>query len=299
MFRRFAMLVFGSLMFAPLAMGQGFGYPPQIEGARVATYKEIDGVTLKLWIFEPKGRERDKALPAIVFFFGGGWQSGSPEQFERQSRHLASRGMIAIVADYRVASRHRVTADRCVADAKSAIRWVRSNAKGLGIDPDRIVAAGGSAGGHLAACTATIVGLDEPTEDAKVSSVPSALALFNPAVVLAPYQGLMEDGKSGANLGKRLGVSPRELSPIHHIRAGLPPAIIFHGKKDATVPYATVEAFEKAYAAAGNRCELVGYPEAGHGFFNFRKGSEGDHHDTLMKLDRFLVSLGYLPDPLK
>src|SRR6185503_1822467 len=113
--------------------------------------------------------------PAIVFFFGGGWTNGSPGQFEEHCKHLGSRGLVAITADYRVASRQQVKAVSCVADAKSAIRYVRKEAARLGIDPDRIVAGGGSAGGHIAACTGTIDGFDEAGEDKSISSVPNAM----------------------------------------------------------------------------------------------------------------------------
>src|SRR3954469_3053334 len=99
---------------------RGFAYPPTMEGATVETYKEINGTALKLWIFQPQEKAAPGVKrPAIVFFFGGGWTSGSPSQFERQCRHLASRGMVAITADYRVASRQQVKPTACVADAKS------------------------------------------------------------------------------------------------------------------------------------------------------------------------------------
>jgi acetyl esterase/lipase len=126
-----------------------FSYPPEFKNVRVETYGKIDSTELKLWIFgetEPNFKK-----PAIVFFFGGGWSSGSPAQFEKQSQHFAKRGMIAIAVDYRVKSRHGVQVVECVKDAKDAIAWVRKNATRLGIDPDKIAASGGSAGGHLAA----------------------------------------------------------------------------------------------------------------------------------------------------
>src|SRR5205823_3485066 len=123
--------------------------------------------------YPPDWKKEDKR-PVIVFFFGGGWTQGKVEQFEPQAAYLAGRGLVAARADYRVNSRHGVTPDACVEDAKSAVRWLRLNAAMLGIDPERVVAAGGSAGGHIAACT-TCPGLDAEDEDAKVSSRPNAL----------------------------------------------------------------------------------------------------------------------------
>ncbi|MEX0825060.1 MAG: alpha/beta hydrolase fold domain-containing protein, partial [Pirellulaceae bacterium] len=250
----------------------------------------------KLWVFEPDDHRPNDERPAIVFFFGGGWKGGNPGQFEHHCRYLASRGMVAMTADYRVRSRHDTLADRCVADAKSAVRWVRANADRLGIDPDRIVAGGGSAGGHIAACTGVVPGLDEPDEDTTISSVPNAMALFNPALVLAAFDGVSLDEEKLADLATRTGVAPQRISPIHHVEGKIPPTIIFHGKADSTVAFATAKAFSRVAIEKGGRCELKGYEGAQHGFFNYgRGGTPGEHYQqTIKELDEFLVSLGYL-----
>lgn len=271
-------------------------YPPQLEGAEVQTYKTVGDTKLNLYIYNPPGHKATDKSPAIVFFFGGGWSNGSPTQFEQHCKYLASRGMVAITADYRVASRNQVKAISCVQDAKSAIRYVRKEAAKLGVDPNRIAAGGGSAGGHLAAACGVIKGFDESTEDASISSVPNALALFNPAVVLAEVPGLniASQEKKSEPLKDRMGVEPKELSPYHHVKAGAPPTIIFHGKADSTVPYATVEAFTKAMTDAGNKCTLVGYEGQAHGFFNYGRGGGEYYPKTIASLDEFLVNLGYL-----
>lgn len=256
-------------------------YPPHPEGAREEVYRKIDGVELKLWVFGEK--DASKAKPAIVFFFGGGWNSGSPGQFEPQCRHFARRGMIAITADYRVKSRQGVQVVECVKDAKAAITWVRQNAERLGVDPARIAAAGGSAGGHLAACTGTLAGYGSDER-------PNAMILFNPACTLAAIEG-WQPKDAGTRLGpERLGATPQELSPAHHIGPHTPPTLILHGKSDTTVPYASVEAFAAAMKRAGRNCKLVGYEGAGHGFFNRGAASQ----QTLAEADQFLVALGWL-----
>ena len=256
-------------------------YPPTFKDARVETYREIDSTELKLWIFGESDPTTRK--PAIVFFFGGGWNSGSPDQFESQARHFAKRGMIAITADYRVKSRQGVQVVECVKDAKAAIAWVRENAQRLGIDPDKIAASGGSAGGHLAASTGTISGFGSDER-------PNAMILFNPACTLTPIAGWQPPGAK-AKLGvERLGVEAQVISPAHYIGPHTPPTLILHGKKDTTVPYASVVAFESVMKKAKRPCKLVGYDGAGHGFFN--RGE--DYRKTLAEADAFLVDLGWI-----
>lgn len=282
-----------------------FGQEPAIEkslrdaGANVEVYKTTtnstgEKVDLNIYIFQPEDHVAADQRPAVVFFFGGGWKGGKPSQFTEHCKYLASRGMVAATADYRVASRHGTKAVACVSDGKSAVRWLRENSKRLGVDPTKVAAGGGSAGGHVAACTGVIKPYDETSENGAISSVPDAMMLFNPAVVLAPVEGQPElDKEKMAGMEKRIGAEPKAVSPTHHVVAGAPPTIIFHGKADTTVPYWTVEAFTNAMTNAGNRCELVGYEEQGHGFFNHGR-KNGKYQETVSEMDKFLTSLSYL-----
>lgn len=268
-----------SLLATPL-MAQS-DYPPSFQDVRTETYRTVGSTELKLWIFGDSNPDSPK--PAIVFFFGGGWSSGTPQQFENQARHFAQRGMIGIVADYRVKSRHDVQAVECVKDAKAAIAWVRENAARLGINPDRIAAAGGSAGGHLAACTGTVSGLGSDER-------PNAMILFNPVCTMAPIAGWTPPRGNSLLSVERLGVEAEVISPAHHIGAHTPPTLILHGTADTTVPYASAEAFERVMNEAGRECKLVGYEGAGHGFFN--RGEA--YRQTLAEADAFLVHLGWI-----
>lgn len=257
-------------------------------------YKTVGDVELSIDIFTPRDHKASDKRPAIVFFFGGGWRSGSPGQFENQCVYLATRGMVAMAADYRVLSRHGVKPDRCVADAKSAIRWVRTHAAELGVDANRIASGGGSAGGHLGAAVGTLPDFDEPEEDRNISSIPNAMVLFNPA--LNTTADAWGDDPRGEQIEQRMGgkEQARALSPQHHVKKGQPPAIVFHGKDDPTVPYAQAAAFTKAMKAAGNRCELKGYDGQKHGFFNYGRGGGAMFYQTVLETDRFLASLGWL-----
>jgi len=251
-----------------------------IDGAKAIVYKTAGPVELRLHVFKASGRAPHAA---IVFFFGGAWTQGDVAQFAPQAKHLAKRGMVAILADYRVRGRHGTTPFEAMADARSAIRWVRSHAAQLGVDPNRVVAAGGSSGGHLAVSAAVFDTFDEPGEDTTTSAKPNALVLFNPAV----------DTSRG---GQLFGDRGRDASPLHHVRAGLPPTLILHGKADTTVPYADVERYCAEAGALGNQCRLVGYDGATHGFFNQGRGEKW-FRETLLEADRFLTTLGYLPQP--
>ena len=265
-------------------------YPPVIADAEAHTYRSVSDVDLQLWVFKPKEWKPEDKRPGVVFFFGGGWKAGSPEQFVEQCRHLAAKGMVAITADYRVASRHGTKAIDCVDDARAAIRWVRSHATELGVDPKRLAAGGGSAGGHIAACLGTIL-----IENEEVSSRPDAMFLFNPACVLAPIDGKSpwEEDRSEEML-ERMGVDPVKLSPAHNVTSEAPPTIVFHGKDDPTVAYATAEIFARKMKTAGVRCDLKGYEGEQHGFFNHGRNENKMFRQTMADLDEFLLFMSWI-----
>ena len=270
-----------------------------LPGSRAEVYKTVGDVKLKIYIYEPKGHKAGANRPAIVFFFGGGWTGGTPKQFQEHCRYLASKGMVAMAADYRVASRQGTKPFHCVRDGKSAVRWIRQNAKRLGVDPNRVAAGGGSAGGHVAASTGTLPKHDEPGEDMKISSVPNAMVLFNPGVVTAELKGVKEFGadreRQLERMKRRLGVEdPATMSPYHNIRKGTPPSLLLHGKADTTVPYLVAEVFVKEATRKGLRSELEGYDDMPHAFFNLGKYDNKMFLATVTRMHEFLKSLGYV-----
>jgi acetyl esterase len=197
--------------------------------------------------------------------------------------------MIAITVEYRVRKRQGATPFECVADAKSAIRWVRAHASEYRIDENRIAAGGGSAGGHMAACTALIKDFNEKYEDMNVSSIPNALVLFN-AVFNVP-EILPEHPKKVRNI---LDKRATEISPIHHVDKGAPPTIIFHGTADNSVPFHQATLFCVEMKKYGNYCEVVPYEGRKHGFFNYDKGTNPDFLSTMEYTVKFLTSIGYI-----
>jgi len=251
------------------------------EKVRTFTYKTTDQAELKIRVHYPADWSEDDKRPAIVFFFGGGWNAGTVEQFVPQAEYLAGRGMVAARADYRVRSRHGVTPDKCVEDAHSAMRWIRGNARVLGVDPDRIVSSGGSAGGHLAACTGCTPAPKVDGENADVSSKPNAMLLFNPVLDFTLHEKLTDRLGGDQKLA-------RSISPTLHLTKQTPPALILFGTADRLLAHG------RGYVArskeVGNRAEMFLAEGAGHGFFNRPPWLA----KTIARSDEFLTSLGYL-----
>lgn len=253
--------------------------------AETVVYKKAGGRELKLYIEKPSDWKASDCRPAIVFFFGGGWVGGSASQFREQSEYLASRGMVGVRVEYRTIPKgDKGPPAVCCADAKSAMRYVRSHAKELGVDSNRIAAGGGSAGGHLAAFVGMVKGQDDPADDLKVSAGADALVLFNP---------VFDNGAEGGWGAARVGDRVKDFSPAHNISPGSPPTIVFLGREDKLIPVSTVERFQAGMKSAGVRCEICFYERQGHGFFNH----EPLKTQTLIETDKFLASLGWLKGP--
>lgn len=247
-------------------------------------YKTTPQGELKLHVFSPAGEVQIAALrPCVVFFFGGGWKSGSYLQFVPQAEYLASRGIVAISADYRILNEHQTTPDKSVEDAKSAIRWVRGHATELGIDPDKIIAGGGSAGGHLAACTALATAYDAESDDKTISAKPNAMVLFNPAMNIATLFKQRDTGDSAMTLEMAEAITPNNF-----VSKDTPPAILFFGTADKLK--AGGDEYVKLATALGLRAEMWTAADMPHGFFN----KEPWMQVTAKKMDEFLISLGYL-----
>ena len=250
-------------------------------GSETLIYKTAGDTPLKMLVDKPADWKATDKRPAIVFFFGGGWVGGTVTQFQRHCVYLASRGMVSIRVDYRVIPKgEKGPPVMCVADAKSAMRYVYSHATELGVDTERIAAGGGSAGGHLAAFTGLVDGLDDPQDDLKVPCKPKALVLFNPVFDNGPGQWGHE----------RVGERYLEFSPAHHIAKGAPPTVVFLGDKDELIPVSVVSGFEANMRKVGSRCEVHIYPGVGHGFFN----KEEYYRKTVIEADKFLGSLGWI-----
>ena len=245
-------------------------------------YKQIDTTQLFMEIYSPPQVDSSVSGPAMIFFFGGGWVGGNRSHFIHHARYFSQRGITCFLVDYRTKKKHQTPPFECLKDAKSAIRFVRKHAADFHIDPDKIVASGGSAGGHLAAATALINGFNDPADDLTISCIPNALVLFNPVI---------DNGPGGYGY-ERISEAYKSFSPLHNITMGAPPTIMFLGTNDPLIPVETAQYYKTVMEKVGSKCALKLYEGQGHGFFNYRNFEY--YEKTVSAADQFLQSIGYL-----
>lgn len=245
-------------------------------------YKLIDTTRLFIELHYPENFDVTKKYPAMIFYFGGGWKSGTRDHFINHAKYFSQRGLVCFLIDYRIENIHKTKPFESLKDAKSAIRFIRKNASEFGIDPEKIIASGGSSGGHLAAATAFIDNYNENTDDLSISCIPNALVLFNPVI----------DNGPGGYAYERIGKQYKSFSPLFNINSGAPPTIFFLGTNDNLIPVETAEYYKKVMEKVESRCELKLYDGEGHGFFNYK--NLNNYKKTVLEADKFLQSLGYL-----
>ncbi len=263
---------------------------------KVVTYKSVDGLDLEMFLYFPEKTSSPTLHPGILFMHGGGWTTGGPSAHAYDCIHLARHGMVAATIRYRLIPDPSRTQTRwhaaatpadCLADAKSAMRFFRANADEYAMDPQKIAAGGGSAGGHLAAALATIEGYDDPNDDPAISCKPQALVLLYPAINLG-------DGwKNGARLCREAGIEPEAFSPGRLVDETTPPTLIAVGGDDPVYPPAISAAFLESMKSAGRFAEIYTYPGRNHSLFPLRK--DNLHFQSFLIVTRlFLQNQGWI-----
>lgn len=246
---------------------------------QVYVYKKTGGHGLELHFLKAADGGR---LPTAVFFFGGGWIDGQVTQFMRQAMHLNRRGMHSVLVDYRVQARQNTSPVEAIQDARSAMRFLKTHADDLGVNPHKMAAIGGSAGGHLAFCTYMAREINDPNDDLSVDPCPQAIVGFNP---------VLDTSADGFGHDRFPGDSARLACPVDMVTGSLPPNLILQGTADETTPVGIARKFKQRAHDEGVVCHLIEYQDRGHGFFN-----EGqDFFATLTEMDLFLVSCEFIP----
>ena len=212
------------------------------------TYRVTAGEPLQLHVYG----DRPTDAPALVLFHGGGWTYGSPLELAPLA-WLFSRGQWRVILpEYRLAASHGTDALDALDDARAAVAWIRAHASRLGIDPERLVLGGASAGAQLAAATAMAAGAT------------AARGLLLLAPVTDTSAAVLERRPRLSRLFRGRG---QEVSPIHLIRADAPATLILHGSADGIIPLEASEAFCAAMARQGAPCRTVVLDGGSHRFF--------------------------------
>ncbi len=254
-----------------------------LQPSRTVVYKRLGDRELKLHLFLPADWKASDRRSCFITIHGGGWTGGDARRMYPFAAHFAKLGMVAASAEYRLLKAgNGVTVFDCVKDGRSAVRYVRAHAAELGVDPQRIVVNGGSAGGHVAVSTAIFTTINEAGEDLKISAEPNAM------IPLFPVIDTSKEGYGNAKIGERW----KELSPAHNVRPGLPPTLVLHGTGDTTTPFKGAKLFHEEMLKAGNSCELDVNEGGVHGYLMFNQAL---YEDTLVKMEAFLRRLKFLP----
>ena len=233
--------------------------PTELLGAETFVYTTRDAEPVRLFVVKPEKWKATDRRSALMFFFGGGWTTGTPANSIYWAKLAASLGMVGIAPDYRTKGRNDTSPLEAVADGRAALHWVQEHADELGLDPARIVVGGNSTGGHVALWTAITKAPPGSTEAESPRLKPAALILFSTVSDTSTLSGYTP---------QRFGEHAMALSPVHQLDAQMPPVLAFHGDADKLVPLRQALALREKLLAAGNACELHIVPGGGHNFGN-------------------------------
>ena len=255
---------------------------PAYPGAKKVLYKHAPDAlggqaTLYLHIFDPQGWKATDQRGVVLLFHGGGWNGGSPDRYLAEAQYWAARGLVGITGQYRLGAREGTTPPDCVADAKSAVRYLRAHAAELGIDPHKIAVGGESAGAHIAACAGTLPAYNDPHDDLAVSCVPNALLLYFPYKMVTTVSNRKDD-----------------MSPLHFVTPATPPTLFIAGEMDDIAPARRGIDWGDAMKGGTNPFRLLVYRRAHHPSGNHDLTKPGLDNDLVRQTDLFLVSLGFM-----
>jgi acetyl esterase/lipase len=252
---------------------------PEFQVSHKPIYKVVDDIELSIIIRVPQNIEGP--VPVIVFFFGGGWTRGNQSHFERQAKYFSNLGLVTALVDYRVANRHGTRPADALIDAKSAVRYLRKNAKKYKINPNKMVGAGGSAGAHLAAAASVIEHFNSYEDDLKIDPSSNALILWNPVI----------DNGPGGYGHSRVKEYWELFSPFHNIRTEHPPTLVMLGDQDNLLSVHRAKQYIDKIKKTGAQASIEVFEGQAHGFGNGQR-----YVQTLLLAHTFLMNLGYIEE---
>lgn len=261
--------------------------PDPFDGPDPVLREYREGLSLNIYL--PEDHAPGDRRTGMIWVHGGGWGRGSPELMDHLCRFFAARGAVTIAPYYRLTRQDQVTVFECVADIRAAVAWVRQHADELGIDPDRIVLLGDSAGGPLAACAGIVP--ESPETGVPEKSRPNALVLFNAVLDTVPRDGWDLSRQIG-EVGDDFAARSRDLSPMHHIASGAPPTLLLHGDQDRTTPLEWSVRFAELMEEAGNTAYLRIFENKAHAFIIRGRGSDAIILKSLEDVGSFLHEQG-------
>jgi acetyl esterase/lipase len=252
-------------------------------------YANPDEQHLKLNLARPKDIKEGERLPAVVCIHGGGFRAGDRKSYDGLCKRLADQGYVAVTVTYRLAPKYPFPA--AVFDVKEAVRWLRANAGQYHVDPDRIAALGGSAGGHLAlflGVTGDVKQFDPPADEALKGAAESGISTRVQCVV--SYYGPSDFTKSYGKSVDAAEVLPLFLggdleherhrhilaSPLYWVTPEAPPTLLLQGTEDKYVNHEQAVWMRDHLKAADVEVDLQSLEGAGHGF----KGDDAKKADA-------------------
>ena len=257
-------------------------------------YAEAGGEPLRYDFYRPLGVSAP--TPGVVLVHGGGWCGGDPSQAAGNGMHFARRGIATISISYRLAPAHRFPAP--LDDIRRGLRHVRAHAGEFGVDPDRLVLMGLSAGAHLAMLAHLAGGLTALAPDlpAELRDVPEevvgVIAHYGP-YDLSRRKPVATWDAIGDLMGERVDDPEwiRLASPVAHAAAATAPVLLIHGTADAVVSHRESERMHRALVDAGRVSELLLLEGAPHGFQVDWRGEANRRANAAMDafLDRLLA----------
>jgi acetyl esterase/lipase len=214
--------------------------PVSVKVKKDIQYGDAGQRPLLLDLYSP--RDLDGPVPGLIFIHGGGWKAGKKEDYRLYGLTFAQKGYVVASVQYRLSGEARYPA--AIHDVKAAVRWMRSQGESIGVDPDRIGVAGGSAGGHLAMMlgyTSDVPTFDGNSGHEDVSSrVQAVVNIYGPTDLTTEFarqrsSGSLLRGFFGGTYDEK---SPlyEQASPVRYVTPDDPPTLILHGTIDDIVP---------------------------------------------------------------